>query len=26
MDMYHPDHVETAAPPGFAFKPRAAQR
>jgi hypothetical protein len=25
MDMYHPDHVETAAPPGFTFKPRAAQ-
>lgn len=25
MDMYHPDHVETAAPPGFTFKLRAAQ-
>ncbi len=25
VDMYHPDHVETAAPPGFTFKPRAAQ-
>ena len=25
MDMYHPDHVETAAPPGFTFKPRARQ-
>lgn len=25
MDMYHPDHVETAPPPGFTFKARAVQ-
>ncbi len=25
MDMYHPDHDETAAPPGFTFKARARQ-
>jgi len=25
MDMYHPDHVETAAPPGFTLKARARQ-
>lgn len=25
MDMHHPDHVETDAPPGFTLKIRAAQ-
>lgn len=25
MDMYHPDHDETAAPPGFTFTARARQ-
>lgn len=25
MDMYHPDHVETAAPAGFTLKMRARQ-
>eukprot|EP01136_Pigoraptor_vietnamica_P002422 Opistho-1_new@30376 len=25
MDMYHPEHVETAAPPGFTLKSRAVQ-
>ena len=25
MDMYHPDHVETVAPPGFTLKARARQ-
>ena len=25
MDMYHPDHVDTGAPPGFTLKIRAAQ-
>jgi len=25
MDMYHPDHIETAPPPGFTLKTRARQ-